>query len=337
MLHPVRRGPPIFIEPQRGIRTFAEPESKQESTVRNGYAEGLLVVGFWSAFMLISRLGLAGENPVTAWDMLALRLATGLLVLAPFSLGLGREIWMSWRMWALAASGGLAYGILVYWGFRLAPATHGAVLFPGLLPFGTAMFGWWLLGKRPAGMQWCGYGLMAGAIAVMAWRVMEGGAVLAGDMLLVGSSVVWAFYGVLAKRWGVHPWVLTRFVALAPALVYLPFYVLFAPKNIAAASTGWLAGQGIYHGVVTTVVVMWLYLRAQDKLGPARLGALMALVPAVSGTAAALVLGEAMTPALAASLGAVSLGAWLAAKHQNVKEMPYALRQHQNNPGRSHA
>ena len=305
--------------------------------MRNGYAEGFLVVGFWSAFMLISRLGLAGENPVTAWDMLALRLATGLFVLAPFSLGLGREVWGSPKMWTLAATGGLAYGVMVYWGFRLAPATHGAVLFPGLLPFGTAMLGWWLLKKRPSRMQWWGYVLMAVGVALMAWRVMQAGAVLAGDALLAGSSAVWALYGVLAKRWRVNPWVLTRFVALAPAIVYLPLYVLFAPKNLAAASPGWLAIQGTYHGVITTVVVMWLYLRAQDKLGPARLGALMALVPAVSGSLAALILGEDMTPALAASLAAVSLGAWLAAKHQNVKEMPYALREHQDNPGRSHA
>jgi drug/metabolite transporter (DMT)-like permease len=65
---------------------------------------------------------------------------------------------------------------------------------------------------------------------------------------------------------------------------------------------------------VTTLVVMWLYLRAQAVLGPARLGALMALVPAVSGGLAALILGEDMTPALAAALALVSAGAWLAAR-----------------------
>ena len=285
-----------------------------------GMGYGLAVVGFWSAFMLVSRLGLTGESPVTVYDMLALRLATASLVLAPFCKGLGRAEWTSWRLWALALIGGLAYGLLVYGGFKLAPATHGAVLFPGILPFETALLGWWLLGKRPTGAQWGGYGLIALGVGLMAREALAGGEHLTGDALLLGCSLSWALYAVLAKRWNLEPWLLTRFLALAPALLYLPVYALWLPKNLGAASPLWLAGQGLYHGAVTTVVVMWLYLRAQARLGPARLGALMALVPALSGGLAALLLGEAMTPALAAVLACVSAGAWLAANNQPQQE-----------------
>lgn len=278
-----------------------------------GLAAGILVVCFWSAFMLISRLGLTGASPVTAYDMLALRLAAASLVLAPFCKGIGSAQWTSPRLWTLAAIGGLAYGLLVYGGFRLAPATHGAVLFPGMLPFETAMFSWWLLGQRPGPRQWAGYALIAAGLAFMAPDLGADASTLAGDALLVGASLTWAAYGVLARRWKMEPWLLTRFLALAPAAVYLPVYALFLPKNLDAAGPLWLAGQGLYHGVVTTVVVMWLYLRAQERLGPARLGALMAVVPALSGGAASLLLGEAMTPALAAALVCASAGAWLAA------------------------
>lgn len=311
-----------------------------QSPPRSSYLYGLAVVAFWSAFMLVSRLGLTGASPVTPFDMLALRLAAASLVLAPFCSDMGRAVWLSARMWTLALIGGLAYGLLVYGGFKLAPATHGALLFPGMLPFETAMLGWWLLGRRPAGAQWGGYALIASGLALMAPQFLggaAGAATLAGDAMLLGSSLAWAVYGVLAKRWDMEPWLLTRFLALAPAVVYLPVYALFLPKNLGAAEPAWLAAQGVYHGVVTTLLVMWLYLRAQDRLGPARLGALMALVPAVSGGLAALILGEDMTPALAAALTLVSAGAWLAAKSQPEPGGTLdALRQHQDHPGGCH-
>lgn len=315
-------------------------QGKLKEAVVRGYVEGLAVVGFWSAFMLVSRLGLTGASGLTAWDMLALRLATATLVLAPFSLDLGREVWMSWRLWLLALVGGLGYGILVYWGFRLAPATHGAVLFPGMLPFWTAGLGWLLLRSRPAGTQWAGYALIAAGMGVMTWQVFGGqedADTLDGDVLLLASSLAWALYGVLAKRWGLSPWLLTRFLALAPAVLYLPVYAVALPGNLEAAGMGRLAFQGVYHGVVTTVVVMWLYLRAQERLGPARMGALLAVVPALSGTLAALYLGEDMTSGLAAALALVSCGAWLAARGKpEAGGGAHALREHQDHPGGSH-
>ena len=80
--------------------------------MRGGYASGFAVVGFWTAFMLVSRLGLAGASPVTAYDMLALRLATSAVVLTPFCGDMGRRVWTSWRLWVLALVGGVAYGLL---------------------------------------------------------------------------------------------------------------------------------------------------------------------------------------------------------------------------------
>lgn len=286
--------------------------------MRKGYLTGLTVVAFWSAFMLVTRLGLTGRTALTPWDILALRLAAATLALGPFCGGLGRGVWGSWRVWALAALGGPAYGLTVYWGFRLAPATHGALLFPGVLPFATALFGWLLLGARPGRGQWQGLALVALGLACLAGAApgdsdAPGGGVRAGDALFLAAAACWGLYGVLARRWNVDAWTLTRAAAVGAAALYLPVYALWLPSGL-AGSGGWeLAGQGFYHGVVTTVLVMWLYLRAQEALGPARMGALMALVPAVSGFLAALLLNEELPPALAAGLVCASAGAWLAA------------------------
>ena len=69
---------------------------------------------------------------------------------------------------------------------------------------------------------------------------------LGGDALILASSTAWALYGLLARHWGFAPWLLTRFVALASALAFLPLYLLFLPKQVCTAPLldeavdGWL-------------------------------------------------------------------------------------------------
>ncbi len=150
-------------------------QAARRSVVRSGYFEGFAVVCFWSAFMLVSRLGLSGNSALTPYDMTALRLGTAALVLAPFSRNIRGICWRAWRLWVLAGLNGVVYSLLVYWGFRLAPATHGAVLFPGILPFETALFSWWLLGRVPTQHQWGGMCLIGLGLACIAPHLLADG------------------------------------------------------------------------------------------------------------------------------------------------------------------
>jgi drug/metabolite transporter (DMT)-like permease len=69
--------------------------------------------------------------------------------------------------------------------------------------------------------------------------------------------------------------------------------------------------QGFYHGVLVAIVAMVLYMQALARLGPMRLGTVMATVPAIAGVGATLVLGEPFSLWLVAGLVLTSLGAWL--------------------------
>lgn len=283
-----------------------------------GYAAAAGTVAIWSGFILISRLG--GKSVLTPYDVLALRMGTAALLLLPFAGGLPRGAWRDVRLWTLALFGGLFYGVLVYSGFKHAPAAHAAILLPGLQPFLIAGVAWMI--SRESARRVNAAGLLAIAVGVLFAMVPyfmgSGGhwsvAMLGGDALFLGASLVWAVYTVLAKRWNYNPWVLTRFVAFASALAYVPVYLLWLPKQISAAPTSTLIVQGLYQGIGPTIVAMLLFLKAVSVLGAERTGAVIALVPVLAGVAAAPLLDEPLTLWLVLALGFVSLGAYLAAR-----------------------
>lgn len=283
-----------------------------------GYLAAAGTVAIWAGFILISRLG--GKTALTAYDILALRLGTAALLLLPFCRDIASAHWRDARLWLLAAVGGVLYGVLVYAGFKQAPAAHGAILLPGLQPFLVAGVLWLMFDQRPSAHRMAGLLAIALGIGCVAVPYLQTGSlsgdILLGDGLILASSVAWAFYGVLAKRWGFSPWLLTRFVALGSALIFLPVYGLFLPKGLTDVPTSTLLLQGLYQGLGPTIVAMLLFLRAVAILGPERTGALIALVPVLAGLAAGPLLGEPVGPWLLAGLVLVSLGAFQAARPQ---------------------
>ncbi len=282
---------------------------------RAGYLAALGTVAIWTGFILVSRLG--GKSALTPFDILALRLGTAALLLAVFARPLPAAAWRDRRLWALAAIGGVGYGVLVYSGFKSVPAAHGAILLPGLQPFLIALAAWCIAGERPSPARTLGYAAIAGGIALTAAPLLAGqwsAGMLAGDGLILASSVTWALFSVLAKRWRFDPWLLTRFVAMGSAALFLPVYIVALPKALDAVPLSTLLVQGLYQGIGPTILAMVLYLKAVETLGPARVGALIALVPVLAGLAAVPLLAEPLTAWLAGGLAAVSLGAWLASR-----------------------
>lgn len=287
-------------------------------SIRHGYLAAIGTVLIWSGFIVISRLG--GTSILTPYDILALRLTTASLILLALFGPLPRPHWQDGRLWLLAALGGVGYGVLAYAGFKWAPAAHGAILLPGLQPFLIALLAWLLAGERPGPERVLGYGLIATGVVLTAIPLLSDtvhAGQWGGDALLLGASLAWALFSVLTKRWAFSPWLLTRFVALASAVLYLPVYLLLLPKAITVAPLSALLLQALYQGIGPTIIAMMLFLKAVEALGPARVGALIALVPVLVGLVSAPLLHEPLTLWLGAGLLTVSCGAFLASRPLN--------------------
>lgn len=288
-----------------------------------GYLAAGGVVLIWTGFILMSRFG--GKTALTPWDILALRLGTASLILLPLSLNLPRTLYVELlrdgRLWLLALLGVLLYGVLVYAGFKTAPAAHVGILLSGLQPFLIALVTWGLLRVPPSRQNRLGLIGIGLGLACVAWPMTWNTELLIGDALVLAASVTWAFYSVLSKRWRFDPWLLTRFVALASALVFLPIYALFLPKALGSVPASMLLMQGLYQGIGPTILAMLLFLKAVHVLGPERTGAMIALVPVLAGVAAAPLLGETLNPWLVGGLVWVSLGAWVAVRPTTARHL----------------
>lgn len=285
---------------------------------RAGYIYAALTASIWAGFVLVSRI--AGTSPMSAWDITALRFGTAALVLFPAWIFWKRVPLFTARMFILALVGGIGYSLFVYAGFRYAPAAHGALLISGLLPFTMTLCVWLVLGQTPSRSSWRALAFIALGVGLLTFDTFARhgaelrGTVLAGDLLLIAGSLSWALYSALIRRWGIGPWETTIGVALVATAIYLPVYALFLPHTLDRVGRGEILLQAIYQGVFVVIVAMVLYLQAMQRLGPARVGAFMAVVPAVAGIGASLALGEPLTAWLVGGLLLTSAGAWLSVR-----------------------
>jgi drug/metabolite transporter (DMT)-like permease len=283
---------------------------------KSGYIFATIVVMVWSGFILVSRMG--GVSPLTAWDTMALRFATASAILLPYWLWKRPCNLLDTRIIVLALVGGVGYCAFVYLGFKSAPATHAALLLPGLLPFFNVIFACLIMGEtftRDRAVSLAVIACGVACLAVEAFNTPSGPHhSIWGDVLIVISSLLWALYGVLSRHWKVGPMASLTGVALVTAALYLPVYLLFLPKQISVAPMSTIVTQVIYQGIIATTIAMWLYIRAQEIIGPSTVGAFMAMIPAVAGLAAVPLLGEHLSVWLLAGLFFVSCGALLGVK-----------------------
>jgi len=288
------------------------PESKH---LLRGYLAAIATLLMWSGFSLVSRMG--GKSILTAYDVFALRLIFATVILLPFAGSMPKGIWRDKRIWALTALCSLIYCPLVFSGFKYAPAAHGGILLAGMQPFLISAVVWLLNGAHPGKWRSIGLVLISTGIvcAAMPYFSEWSPDSLFGDLLILLSSICWAFYSVLAARWGYSGWTLTRAIAYCSAVVYLPVYFLFLPKELASAPLAMIITVGVYQGLVATILAMLTYLKAISILGTERAAAFLALVPIVTGIVAVPLLDEPLTGWLLSALVFVSLGSFIASRY----------------------
>lgn len=260
-----------------------------------GYLCGVGLLFIWTSFIVLSRLGVsAGFSPL---DMTALRLAFGLAVMLPVALRFGLFGIPLIRVAVLAFTGGLGMALFAFHGLKFAPAAHGGVLMPGLLPLWAALMAWTLLGQRPVRQQWLGLGLtLLGALAVgsESFHAVDAGS-WRGDLLFPCASFCWAMFGTLVRRWQIAVLPAANAVCVGAGLFYLPLWALTTDGTLFQTSWTSLLAWGLFQGVLALVISMLLYNRAVVALGPVRPALITSLVPGCAALSAVPILGEAVS------------------------------------------
>ncbi len=288
-----------------------------------GYLLACTTILLWSGFVIVSRVG--GHSVLTPFDTTALRIGTAAVVLSPW--WLQRLLRPSTRLLTVpralmfAGLAGISYPLLAYSGFAFSPASHGAVLISGLLPFFTTLLAYFVLGERPSAIRVAGLGLIAlGVLSLLGGSLNGDAQSLHGDLLFVAASFIWSLFGVLLKRWQVRAFEVTLAVVCISTLTYLPTYLLFLPKHVAEASWQLIALQSVFQGVLVVCLAIWTYTRATQLIGASRMAVMLSSVPAVGALLAVPILNEPLAAMTALGVALTTVGALVGAMERNPQQ-----------------
>lgn len=264
-----------------------------------GWGSGLLGVIIFSGSLPATRVAIGGFDPLfltSARAVIAALLGIGLLLFLRQARPARSDLW------PLAI---VALGVVV--GFPLLTAlalqhiaASRSIVFVGLLPIATAIFGVIRGGERPRPMFWLFS--VAGAASVAGFALTQGAAgALAGDLLMIGAILLcglgYAEGATLSRRlggWQVISWALA---------LSLPVMAALALATLPATLTGigapaWLGLA--YVSVFSMLVGFVFWYRGLALGGIAGVGQLQLLQPFFGLTLAALILGEPIAPAMVA-------------------------------------
>lgn len=206
------------------------------------------------------------------------------------------------------------YNFCFLYGLRLAPASDGSIVVPGLIPVLTILLAWRVYGERPGRSIALGFVL---ALAGLVLVVDPVGGVdahrLAGDLILLGAAVCWASYVLVARRATSRFDSITANIYLSGsgALMLLPFSFLGGgwERLGNAPASAWAAIA--YLAVGGTVIGFVLFSEGVRVVGIRPTSAFTLLVPVFGVMGAVLVLGEPLRALLVAGGALVIAGLWL--------------------------
>ncbi len=279
--------------------------------IKKGYGYALMAALIWCGFILVSRMG--GVSDLLPQDVIFIRYFTCAVILLPIWWFKYRFTLFTPKLIVCSLIGGLAYALCAFSGFELAPASHAAVLLPGLMPLCIIVFSFLINGERHPLQKWAGIAVITlGIVTLFLSYYAQNQTLSSGHIFLVMASIFWALFSVLIKRWSITPWQVTVSLAVITFIMYAPVYVAFLPKAISSAPWSDILLQAFYQGIMATIVQMIFYVKAVQAIGPSSMGAMMAVVPVLSGVLAIIIFKEPATVELMIGLIMVSVGAWIA-------------------------
>ena len=275
-----------------------------------GYLFVAITMVIWGGFTLSSRLN--AQWGISAWDITALRFALAFCILMPILI-YKKDTAFLWHKepFLLAMIGGVGYCLTSYTAFHYVPAAHAAIFLNGFVPLCTAVAAWLLFKETFDGHTWLSLLIMLSAVAGMSVLMYQetGVAFGLGDGLFFISAIWWGVFTVLLRHWKLSAWHSMAGVAIWSAIIYVPIYMVFLPKNLSTPTPIHLFGQVIFHGIFVVIIATLAYVEAIKRLGAFKTGSIVTLAPFMAAILAVPLLGEPLSPAIMCGLLGMAFGA----------------------------
>ncbi|MDB4948923.1 MAG: Permease of the drug/metabolite transporter superfamily [Gemmatimonadetes bacterium] len=224
------------------------------------------------------------------------------------------------RLVAIGILGNVLYQVAFILGLSRTAAGHASVVL-ALSPMFTALLSRWTGHERPGGRTWSGAALSILGIALVSSGSLRAGAppgALVGDLILVGSAVLWAAYTVgsrpLVQRYGAVPTTAWTLWIGTPPLLLAGAPALLRQRWSGISPGAW---GGLFFSACLSIGLAYLiWYRGVEKIGNTRTAIFSNLTPLVALAVSAAWLGE--RPSALSMVGvALTLGGvmWVRSDH----------------------
>lgn len=257
----------------------------------NGWLNGFIGVLLFSGSLPATKLAILGFSPL--FLTFARATIAGLLALAALTIFKQKRPNRNQIVPLIIVALGvvLGYPLLSAWALQHITSAH-SIVFVGLLPLATALFGVWRGGERPKPLFWLFS--IAGSLLVIGYAIAQGlTASPIGDLLMLAAIIVcglgYAEGAKLSKTLG--GWQVISWALLLSLPVMLPLSFIFTPasfENIYAGAWISLAYVSLFSMFIG--FVFWYKGLAQG--GVASVGQLQLLQPFFGLALAAFILHE---------------------------------------------
>ncbi|WP_174874801.1 DMT family transporter [Vogesella oryzae] len=293
------------------------------TTQSNRFAYLLLTLTalFWSGNFVLARAMHASVAPMT---LSFARWGIALLLLLPFGAAPAwrqRALWLPYwrRLLCLGILGVTGFNSLVYWGLQYTAATNG-VLLNSFIPILIVLFGALFFGMRISSRQMLAVAVsFIGVLLIVAhgdWQRLAALDINRGDAVLFLAMVAWALYTLLLRP---LPATLDRIglLTILIAIGLTGIAPLFAAELLSGRTTPLTAGTlatFAYVGTLPSVAAYYCYNLGVSRVGAARAGMFIHLMPMFGALLSMLFLGEVLHLYHLAGIALILSGVFLATR-----------------------
>jgi drug/metabolite transporter (DMT)-like permease len=248
----------------------------------------------WSGNWIVAR---AVRDDVAPGMATVGRLLIVLCILLPFTLRgiLEKDLKPHWRMLlALGFTGGGLHLALQWLGLHYTTATNG-ILYLSVSPIFILLVATPLAGEHIAARQWAGVLLsFSGVVLIATHGELNVLSFNVGDLLAIASMVMWAGYTVLLRmrRDTLNTPELICVICLVGLAFMLPWAIAELLGQKAFRLTGWGLAAIAYSAIGSMLLAYLGWSYVVTRLGAARAGVTMHLMPAMGVVLAAIFLAE---------------------------------------------
>jgi len=248
---------------------------------RQSYIQGVLwaaaAILIWSGSLVLLRLGVTTR--LNAYDLTAMRFGTAAALLAPALLrsALPRSRSDLTGALLMVCGFGAPYVLLISIALTTAPVSAAGTLNPGIMAICSVLFGALLFKDRIGLIHVCAIVCIASSALIP--LIQTPGAVTEGHLVLILTGIMWAVYVMVLRWYKVSALTAAALVSVGSALLYLPVYMAFLPKQIHSAPLGHVLLQMGFQGILVSALAVYAFTRSTELLGPLAGAALPALIP----------------------------------------------------------